>query len=777
MAKKCIINIPKVTGNLIINASAKLIEEIPPETPETPPATGIPCTKLTLSLKAINMSSVGEKVTIFATKTPENSTDTVTWESNNTKVATVNSNGVVTAVGNGTCSIIAKCGEQVAVCPIIVYILKPCTSISLNKTTLLIEKEESIQLTATAVPSDTTDSISWKSSDESIAIVENGLVTPLVLKGSCVITVTCGSQSATCQVTLDIKEKVDESLQLEGLLLNTTQNVIGGMDKTLTIKARKIPFEAPGTVIWSSTNTSVATVDQYGNVTSVAAGTCNITATCGEFSDSCSLTVNEVSDSVLYDFDLTENFDSLLVTNKSPRRTGFKLYPESENENCLVYITSKTPTVICPSASSVKATADMSFVTGKNGSAEITFSASSSVTNGYIRKKYRIFVDISDDVQNVDIVYNNPTITMENWKAKATQNGVTQYFDVSYKENDWHPCYVKSHAVTDSKGRIYYLALTSKGSSKFGKDGYHLDSGGGYTEGSAAGSGLYAMQPSMLYFNGFNMNLTVQNVNNSMDSVYLEKTLELFNSTLPALNMTVDQSSKNTVEYGGLDDPGIIGSCWMKPDSNGNYYFQINLNPTLLGNKFGTFNPSKPESNMSWYSTPVHEFGHLLGTSDSAAHTPSMYDYGRPYDLCYYLQPNDIAWIEYSHKELYNVDITTTQENINDQVTSLDLKPVKGEVEIMHFDYVQADDDLIDAIIECKLQYEDKCISQDALKLEYNIFKIIDPIILKGDLEFDTLKVNSKVVNIDQLKKYKLFLLKGKDAYYLCDPRNGLIEL
>lgn len=76
----------------------------------------------------------------------------------------------------------------------------PCTAIELNKSSTEIKCGNTETLTATPTPSNTTDSISWASSDESVATVSNGVVTAVGL-GNATITVTCGSQSDTCDVT------------------------------------------------------------------------------------------------------------------------------------------------------------------------------------------------------------------------------------------------------------------------------------------------------------------------------------------------------------------------------------------------------------------------------------------------------------------------------------------------------------------------------------------------------------------------------------------------
>lgn len=79
----------------------------------------------------------------------------------------------------------------------------PCTSISLNKTSLSFTDSVAQNLIATPLPSNTSDSIIWSVTPTGIVKVDNGLVSPLS-NGEATITVTCGSQSATCNVLVNV---------------------------------------------------------------------------------------------------------------------------------------------------------------------------------------------------------------------------------------------------------------------------------------------------------------------------------------------------------------------------------------------------------------------------------------------------------------------------------------------------------------------------------------------------------------------------------------------
>lgn len=84
----------------------------------------------------------------------------------------------------------------------------PAVSITLNKTSLTLDGRAET-LTATVLPSDTTDDILWITSDSSVATVNNGVVTP-VSTGTCTIRAKCGSGWAICEVTASITTEPDE---------------------------------------------------------------------------------------------------------------------------------------------------------------------------------------------------------------------------------------------------------------------------------------------------------------------------------------------------------------------------------------------------------------------------------------------------------------------------------------------------------------------------------------------------------------------------------------
>lgn len=151
-------------------------------------------------------------------------------------------------------------------------------SITLDVTALALTVGEEYTFTVTTEPADIEGlTLSWSSSDKSIVSVEDGTVTA-VAEGTADITVSGGDNvSATCKVTVSPEEEVE--IEAESITLSTASaDMLIGESMTLT--ATVLPENTTDkTVTWTSSESSIAGVDDNGTVTAVSAGTAVITAT------------------------------------------------------------------------------------------------------------------------------------------------------------------------------------------------------------------------------------------------------------------------------------------------------------------------------------------------------------------------------------------------------------------------------------------------------------------------------------------------------------------
>ena len=179
--------------------------------------TSVALNKTTLTL------DIGKTSNLRATVYPSNASNKkCTWSSSNTSVATVDSNGKVTAKASGTATITVKTANgKTASCNVTVQAVQAVpTSVSLNKTSLTLDVGKSYTLTKTVSPSNAVTSYTWSSSNTSVATVDsNGKVTAKKA-GTATITVkTSNGKTAICKVTVNLPAP-----QITGLA-NTTGGI------------------------------------------------------------------------------------------------------------------------------------------------------------------------------------------------------------------------------------------------------------------------------------------------------------------------------------------------------------------------------------------------------------------------------------------------------------------------------------------------------------------------------------------------------------------------
>lgn len=235
-----------------------------------------PCLELSFSPNTYELKA-GETYTPNLVKTPEDTTDEITWTSYNTSVATVDDQGVITGVKTGLTFIQATSSSgRVAV--IQISVKEGLTGVTLNPDRAEIEVDQSLNLTPVFSPVEAYDkSMNWTVSDGSIAKIEpidESNVKVTGLKGGVVLVkgeAKDGGFVVSCLVT--VHEKATS------VTVDPTSRFLQ-KGKSFTIKATVTSETATDkTVRWSTSKKSVATVNSRGVVKGKKIGTAYITAT------------------------------------------------------------------------------------------------------------------------------------------------------------------------------------------------------------------------------------------------------------------------------------------------------------------------------------------------------------------------------------------------------------------------------------------------------------------------------------------------------------------
>ncbi len=225
---------------------------------------------------------VGKTTTLKVTGTAKK----VTWSSSNKSVATVSSKGKVTAKKAGTATITAKAGTKKLTCKVTVKKKTVAvTSVVLDKSSITLNAGETQKLTATVNPSNATNkTVTWMTENGDVAQVEPDGTVIAVGEGSTKIWAFIGDKTDYCTVRVKIPSVESVALDQTELTLE-----VGG---TQTLFATINPSNADEkSVTWSSSKKSVATVDENGCVTALAAGTTTIKAKTKYKSATCTVTV------------------------------------------------------------------------------------------------------------------------------------------------------------------------------------------------------------------------------------------------------------------------------------------------------------------------------------------------------------------------------------------------------------------------------------------------------------------------------------------------------
>ena len=258
-------------GEAVVLPVAFGTDEAPAVTPETA-ATG-------------ESAETDEKLAKAASKL------TVAWTSSDESVATVDATGMVVAVSAGEADITASVtdSEMSAVCKVTVKVAAKDITVPDNLDVKLNDGNETT-VEATVSPADATDvKVSYASTDEAAATVDKDGRVQVLQPGECDIVTTLTQEG---KKVVEKKTHIKAFYEVEGITLDKTEGILTA-GNTVTLNATVLPEEiADETIVtWTSSDEKVATVDENGKVTAIAAGEATITANAGEKSATYKLTV------------------------------------------------------------------------------------------------------------------------------------------------------------------------------------------------------------------------------------------------------------------------------------------------------------------------------------------------------------------------------------------------------------------------------------------------------------------------------------------------------
>ena len=308
--------------------------------------TGVSLDKSALELQ-ISSWQGGTSGTLSATVYPSNATDkSLTWSSSNTNVATVDSNGVVTATGPGSATITVRTndGGKTASCAVTVvqkyYLDLNGLLNGVNQTTLAGLGMADVYVNGVLRADDVEDYCVLWPAGTTYEVTDIHAYDGKLYLGSSTEAALSGTITGNTSVRLAFVTKVP----VTGVTLNKTSLTLNkGASETLT--ATVSPSNATNkSVTWSSSNTSVATVDSNGKVTAVSAGSTTVTVKTndGGKTATCAVTVKSNTYTITYDANggtgapapQTKTQDvTLTLSSTVPTRSGYTFLGWAESSD------------------------------------------------------------------------------------------------------------------------------------------------------------------------------------------------------------------------------------------------------------------------------------------------------------------------------------------------------------------------------------------------------------------------------------------------------------
>lgn len=276
------------------------VEPTVAETIETTEATvPLDCTAIVLAEEFLQFDEIGTSFQLAVTLEPADTLDPVSYATSDESVATVNNEGLITTVGNGTAVITVTCGSVSAECTVNCSAVADDEAFELNRKEITFDAEgQTWTLYSGEIA---VEDIIWSSDDNNVATIENGKVTA-VANGDTTVFATYNDQTVACVIHCKFEDKQDETSNItEADGSSTTymlHNPYGYADDVtlnvgdqFTLKLVDSNMENAENVQWSVKNESVC---QFSDniVTATGSGVTEVTATCEGKTYTCVVRVN-----------------------------------------------------------------------------------------------------------------------------------------------------------------------------------------------------------------------------------------------------------------------------------------------------------------------------------------------------------------------------------------------------------------------------------------------------------------------------------------------------
>ena len=373
----------------------------------------------------------GQIFWLNATALPESADNKiVTWSSTDTKLATVDKDGKVTALNPGVVTIIATNTDTGLTGFCVVTITQPVTGLTLNADYQEMWVGSKYAIIPTVLPIDAENKkVTYQSSDATVASVdENGIVTA-IKGGSCIIIVTTDEVKLMATVSIDVKEYVSTIALSE---TNKFMNVGTALNLTATVTRTSATNK---NIIWTSSNSNAVTVDANGHLYAQNPGIAVITATA---SDGSGVSASCVIRSVIPVTSISVEPDTIKLLVGDRQKAYATVYPDNASIKDVTWVSSNEAIATVDGDGEVLAVAV--------GKVKIT-----AISNDGNTIKASCSVYVSPIIKISSLKINSKEITMLSGKtrqltARITPTNTTE--SVSWYSTD------TSIVVVDDSGRI-----------------------------------------------------------------------------------------------------------------------------------------------------------------------------------------------------------------------------------------------------------------------------------------------------------------------------------